>query len=63
MTLVCDVCGYRGIDVRPGLVRWRDLAQPFASVDRCEDRTACRQRVEARGDKWPVIEEGERRPA
>ncbi len=53
---VCDICGDRSLDVRPGLVAWRDLAQPYAHVDRCEDEAACRARVEAAGEEWPVME-------
>ena len=55
--LLCDICGHRSLDVRPGLVAWKDPAQPYAAVDRCEDVRACRARVEAAGDEWPVLEE------
>jgi hypothetical protein len=56
MLLVCDICGDRSLDVRAGLVEWTDPAQPYANVDRCTDQAACRKRVEARGDAWPVRE-------
>jgi len=57
MTGVCDICGHRGSDVRPGLVVWRDLAQPYNAIDRCSDHDACRLRVEMAGDEWPIVEE------
>lgn len=53
---LCDICGDRSPDVRPGLVAWKDPAQPFAAVDRCADQDACRARVEAAGEEWPVME-------
>ena len=56
MMLLCDICGDRSPNVRAGLVAWLDPAQPFAAVDRCEDRAACRARVEAAGDEWPVYD-------
>lgn len=56
MTLTCDICADRSIDVRPGLVAWIDPAQPYAAVDRCSDEQACRARVEASGETWPVKE-------
>ncbi len=54
MPLTCDVCGDRSLDVRAGLVEWLALAQPYAHVDRCMDVAACRARVEAAGQSWPV---------
>jgi len=54
--LLCDLCGTRSTDVRPGLVAWIDPAQPYAAVDRCSDVAACRARVEAAGEPWPVRE-------
>ena len=59
--LVCDICGDRSLDVRPGLVEWIDLAQPYAHVDRCVDQYRCRLRVEGRGEKWPVREKANAR--
>lgn len=56
MLLLCDLCGERSLDVRPGLVAWRDPAQPYANVDRCGDVEACKARVEAAGERWPVVE-------
>lgn len=56
MTLVCDICGYRGHDVRPGVVAWIDGAQPYNAVDRCTDHAACRARVESDGEVWPVVD-------
>jgi len=56
--LTCDICGDRSIDVRAGLVAWIDPAQPYANVDRCTNQAACRRRVEASGELWPVREGG-----
>ena len=54
--LECAICGDRSLDVRPGLVAWIDPAQPYANIDRCTDTKACRARVEATGEEWPVYE-------
>ena len=62
MNLTCDICNHRGSDVRAGLVAWRDPAQPYGNVDRCSDQAACRSRVKASGEEWPV-REPERRTA
>ncbi len=56
LLLTCDLCGDRSLDVRPGLVEWLDLAQPYAHVDRCVDQAACKLRVLAAGQDWPVRE-------
>ena len=58
--LLCDICGDRSLDVRAGLVAWRDLAQPYANVDRCSDVAACKARVQASGEPWPVIDPEEK---
>lgn len=60
MKLTCDLCGHIGSDVRAGLVAWRNLEQPYAHVDRCTDTEACRSRVEASGETWPLLEEARR---
>lgn len=62
-TSPCLLCGNeRIIEVRVSLARWRDLkANPsmYGAIPRCIDRKACRERVEAMGDEWPVIDPGE----
>ena len=50
----CELCGHQGLDVEIQLARYRDGREPHASVDRCIDRAACRRRVEARGESWPL---------
>ncbi len=54
MSRECAICGDRSLDVRPGLVEWTDVSPYYANIDRCSDQAACRARVEARGDPWPV---------
>jgi hypothetical protein len=56
MKLTCDICGHIGIDVRPGVVAWRDPAQPYAAVDRCVNIADCADRVAAKGEEWPVFD-------
>ena len=60
MTRECAICGHHSLDVRPGLVAWIDVDSYYANVDRCTDQAACRARVEARGDTWPVREKVEK---
>lgn len=55
---LCDLCGNRG-PIRAALVAWTSTVLPFGSVDRCEDEPACRARVLARGDEWPIRERTE----
>lgn len=54
----CALCGESNPDVRAGLVEWIDPIeeQRFAAVYRCQDRKACRERVEASGGEWEVRE-------
>ena len=57
----CVLCGNERLqDVRVSLVRWRfpDPAM-YSAVPRCVDRKACRQRCEALGDLWLVIDPDE----
>lgn len=50
----CDLCGNHGL-TRVALVEWAlGIGEPYANVDRCQDEAACRRRIEARGDDWPV---------
>lgn len=54
----CGLCGVKGQPIHVRLVEWR-IAPPgmtYAHVARCDDRTACRLRVEAKGEQWPVRE-------
>jgi hypothetical protein len=60
MTLVvnglCGICGSRQ-PVRPALVAWRvPVFGQYEAIDRCDDEDACRARVRAAGDPWPVID-------
>jgi hypothetical protein len=59
----CALCGIESAtDVKPSMVRWKDPLpdHQFDTVDRCIDRQACRDRVDAIGELWPVIDAGER---
>lgn len=57
----CDLCG---LEAHPGDVVTRPVAwidqvvaegvKPWDTVDRCRDFQACRSRVEAKGERWPV---------
>ena len=57
MNSTCDICGFRGTEVRASVVAWKDLAQPYNAVDRCTDVLACRARVESQGEEWPVYDD------
>lgn len=60
----CDLCGSVRVPVEPRVVAWRvPVAGPFGNIDRCPDQEACRARVEAAGDEWPILETGERQEA
>jgi hypothetical protein len=53
----CDLCQATGVPVRHGLVAWRDwqaIGHRYEDVDRCTDVEACRARVAANGEEWPV---------
>lgn len=54
----CLICGSQNAGVRVQLVEWRDPPgrKYFESVPRCDDRSACQGRVQAKGEKWPVRE-------
>jgi hypothetical protein len=56
MKSTCDLCGIRDERVRHGLVIWKDLAQPYNDIDRCEDHDACRERVILQGNEWPILD-------
>ena len=57
MMLDCLLCGISGPQVRPGVVEWRD-PEPhrFDVIPKCVDHAACRARVEATGEPWPLVE-------
>ena len=60
----CLLCGNPKLsEVRVSLARWRD-PQPylFSAIPRCIDRAKCRERCEALGDPWAVIDPGEYAP-
>ena len=41
------------------LVRWKlTSVSPYENLARCTDRSACRARVEARGEEW-AVDDGE----
>jgi hypothetical protein len=52
----CELCGHEGLDVRPGIGRYTDHRQTLIvdTVIRCKDSAACRARVEAAGNAWPL---------
>lgn len=55
----CSLCGNlerRDLTVR--LVHWKDAlpGMAFDQVDACSDRDACRARVVAAGEPWPLVE-------
>ena len=51
----CDLCSREDRDVRSGLACYRDDGR-FERIDRCMDHQACRERVEANGDEWPLAD-------
>jgi len=53
----CVICGNRG-DVRLGLVEWREPVEgeTWTSLPRCVDRQACRDRLEALGELWDLVD-------
>lgn len=51
-------------EVRVLLAEWRDpeeVGERWSAVPRCDDRAACRGRVEARNERWPLVEEARER--
>jgi hypothetical protein len=53
--LECALCDLRSPVVRPAVVEWAEPAvRRFDAVPRCPDHDACRQRLEARGEPWPL---------
>lgn len=60
-TSPCLLCGHERVtEVRVSLARWRyPEGAMFSAVPRCVDRKACRERCEALGEDWPVIDPDE----
>jgi hypothetical protein len=63
--LVCLLCGIQDADVRPGLAWFEPALASGAvqSIHRCRDVDACRARLEATGETWPLISRDIRVPA
>jgi hypothetical protein len=61
----CLICGNTSSDVRTALVAWAEpvAGRTFESVPRCQDREACKERVIAQGEDWPVSKREKRRGA
>ena len=58
--LTCEICYEAGSDVKPGMAWYRvPSKEPVQKIDRCRDVEACRARVEARGERWPLRQSGE----
>lgn len=55
---VCALCHAKGERMHIRLVEWLDAppGMTYEQVARCDDRAACRARVEAAGETWPVAE-------
>jgi hypothetical protein len=53
--LTCELCGLESDAVRPGLACYADDGR-FERIDRCTDHQACRDRLEADRDEWPLID-------
>lgn len=58
--LTCELCHAKSADVAMRLAWYRGEKEPVQAIDRCRDTAACRDRLEARGDRWPLLERGER---
>ena len=50
----CILCGDEGgrYDIGPSLIRWKDGT--YGQGHRCRNGIACRRRVEAAGEEWPL---------
>ena len=55
----CALCGWKGREITVLLVEWADAlpGMRFAHLARCDDRRACRARVEDKGETWPLVDE------
>lgn len=62
--LTCELCHQRSASVKRGLAWFKQgtstegdtIDEPIVYVDRCTDHEACRRRVEAKGERWPLLE-------
>jgi hypothetical protein len=55
----CELCGISGERLEAkALVEWADAlpGMTWEHIGACDDRAACRDRVEAAGKAWPVRE-------
>jgi len=54
--MTCVLCGQTDYHVKVSLVEWSEPieGQRFSAVARCQDRVACRKRVEDKGEEWEV---------
>lgn len=57
--LTCELCHVRDVGVIPDWGWYREGAAPVQPIDRCQDRVACRSRVESSRETWPLRETGE----
>ncbi len=60
----CLLCGVTSRDVTRRLAQF-DPPLPsgaYQAIDRCLDSQACRERVEAAGDPWPLEDRGQTHP-
>ena len=53
--LTCKLCGHAGYTVCSGLACYAEDGR-FERIDRCTDHQACRDRVEADGLEWPLLD-------
>ena len=51
----CELCGTESRDVRSGLACYADDGR-FERIERCVDHQECRDRVEATGEPWPLVD-------
>jgi hypothetical protein len=53
----CELCGAVSRDVSPWVAWYVDpeAIGRVKVIDRCEDEAACRERVEADGNDWPLL--------
>ncbi len=56
--MTCELCYAVDADVKVSLAWYVEGREPVQAIARCRDEWPCRQRVEARGDPWPLLERG-----
>ena len=55
MNRTCELCNATDTPIRHGLVAWRQpVFGRYEDIDRCTDVEACRARVLAKGEPWPI---------